>query len=98
MMNRKVMKRCTVLLAILAATISIPERPAAADEHAIPSQLIRYADLVFFNGQVLTVDAEFSVAQALAIRTAGCLRSAPQMKCSRLPGRTPKDSILTGVR
>ena len=68
MMNRKVMKRCTVLLAILAATISIPERPAAADEHAIPSQLIRYADLVFFNGQVLTVDAEFSVAQGLAIR------------------------------
>jgi predicted amidohydrolase YtcJ len=34
----------------------------------IPDQLLRYADIVFVNGKILTVDDAFTVTEALAVR------------------------------
>jgi predicted amidohydrolase YtcJ len=44
--------------------------PTLALGQDIPPELIRYADFVFFNGQVLTADADrsFTVADAVAVR------------------------------
>ncbi len=67
-MKLKFEKRFGVLLVTLFAAMALLERSAVAAEHNLPAQLIRYADLVLFNGQVLTVDADFSVAEALAAR------------------------------
>ena len=55
------------VLIFLLMTLPAIEQARAADGD-IPDVLIRYADLVMFNGQVLTVDAEFSVAEAVAVR------------------------------
>lgn len=41
---------------------------SATAQLTVPSALVRYADLVLFNGKVLTVDAEFTVAEAVAVR------------------------------
>jgi predicted amidohydrolase YtcJ len=55
------------VLIFLLMTLPAIEQARAADGD-IPDVLIRYADLVMFNGQVLTVDVEFSVAEAVAVR------------------------------
>jgi predicted amidohydrolase YtcJ len=52
-------------LVVVAVIGILSARPAAGD---VPPQLIKYADLVLFNGQVLTVDAEFTVVEAIAVR------------------------------
>ncbi len=51
-----------ILPALLALAL-----PAAA-QTGVPSALVSYADLVLFNGKVLTVDAEFTVAEGIAVR------------------------------
>lgn len=54
-----------VLLAILAVSIGAQGAPVASQ---LPPQLLAYPDLVFYNGKVLTVDREFRVAEAVAVR------------------------------
>ena len=56
------------LLWIIAITFAFPASGYAAADEDIPPVLIRYADLVLHNGQVLTVDAEFTVTEAIAVR------------------------------
>ena len=60
---RGVIGRVGLLVAFIAAT-------AANQAHgqALPPEVIAYADTVFFNGKVLTVDEQFTIAQAIAIR------------------------------
>ena len=40
----------------------------AQSAQSLPPEVIAYADLVFYNGQILTADEQFTVAQAVAIR------------------------------
>jgi len=86
------------MLVIVFAALPQLERTAYAANGDIPTQLIRYADLVLFNGQVLTVDAEFSVAEAIAVRDGRVLEvgsdeqilalAGPQTERVDLAGRT----------
>ena len=34
----------------------------------LPPEVIAYADLVFYNGSILTADEEFTIVQAIAVR------------------------------
>jgi predicted amidohydrolase YtcJ len=86
------------VLCIVFMALSAVERTACAADGDIPPQLIRYADLILFNGQVLTVDAEFSVAEAVAVRDGRILAigeddqilslAGPQTERVDLAGRT----------
>jgi predicted amidohydrolase YtcJ len=44
------------------------QQQAAAVPAGIPAELMRYPELVLVNGQVLTVDAAFTIAEAVAVR------------------------------
>jgi predicted amidohydrolase YtcJ len=58
-------KKLTVLsisLMVLATSLT------AGAQQQIPQAVLRYADVVLFNGQVITADEGFTVAEAVAIR------------------------------
>lgn len=76
--------RAATLVFAIAALSPLARIAHAADD--ISPQLIRYADLVLFNGQVLTVDAENSVAEAVAVRDGRVLAV----------GRTEEVLVLAG--
>ncbi|HVL69700.1 MAG TPA: amidohydrolase family protein [Vicinamibacterales bacterium] len=60
----------TVLtLAPCAYTASAQEpRSASPRASAVPPELLSYAELILVNGKILTVDADFTVAEAVAVR------------------------------
>ena len=65
----------------------------------LPPEVIAYADIVLYNGKVLTVDDAFSVAEAVAIRDGkflAAVQSLAQPLVSHVPGRVdgPADGHL----
>ena len=82
--------RTCVLLALVVATQALAQ--------AVPDELIRYADIVFTNGQVLTADADrdFGVAQAVAVRDARILAVGTNEQISRLAGEDTRRVDLRG--
>jgi len=76
----------TNLLWIIVITLAFPASWSAAADENIPPVLIRYADLVLHNGQVLTVDAEFTVAEAIAVRDARVLATGRSADMLALAG------------
>ena len=83
-------------LLITTAALLQPARTADAADGDIPPQLIRYADLVFFNGQVLTVDAENSVAEAIAVRDGRVLAVGDSAEVLALAGPQTERVDLVG--
>ena len=96
MMNIKPKTRVAVRLLTLFAAMSMLGQSAVAAEHDVPTQLIRYADLVLVNGQVLTVDADFSVAEALAVRDGRVLAIGNSSDIVRLAGPDTERVDLKG--
>lgn len=91
------MKYAVGFLALLVALLLVAQ-VMPRDHDDAPVKLVRYADLVLFNGQVLTVDADSSVAEALAVRDGRVLEvgsnadilllAGPQTERLDLAGRT----------
>ena len=52
-------------IVVLASTLSAQQTAAPAQ---IPALLVSYPDWILTNGQILTVDKNFSIVQAIAIR------------------------------
>jgi len=83
---------------LLALTICAAASTAAAQSSPVPPELVRYPDLILLNGQVLTVDKAFSVAQAVAVRdgrilavgTSDAIRklAGPQTRIVDIAGRS----------
>jgi len=85
----------TVLVAA-AGTLLALTRLASGAGSDVPSQLIRYADLVLHSGQVLTVDADFTVAEALAVRDGRVLAVGSSADMLRLAGPGTERVDLAG--
>jgi hypothetical protein len=81
-----------LLLLVIGAT------PVYAQTGDIPSELIRYADFVFYNGQVLTADADrdFTVAEAAAVRGNTILAVGDNIDVLRLAGPDTRRIDLKG--
>src|SRR5690242_8563934 len=58
--------RKIVGISALALMFSATMLPAAAQN--IPPEILNYPEVIFYNGQVITVDEKFSIKQAIAIR------------------------------
>ncbi|NNC76337.1 MAG: hypothetical protein HKN77_00150, partial [Woeseiaceae bacterium] len=86
----KVLQRSAV---VLVAIVTLTGVPVLA---AVPAQLIRYADLIFVNGQVLTVDESFSIAEALAVRDGKILAVGANAEIEPLAGPETERVDLNG--
>lgn len=83
-----------ILLSLVAAGLSVTA--AAQTPPAVPAELLAYPDLVLLNGQVLTVDAQFSVAEAVAVRDGRILAVGSTADIRRLIGPQTRTIDLAG--
>jgi predicted amidohydrolase YtcJ len=63
---------------------------AAAQGGSIPPELLSYPELIIVNGQVLTVDKDFTVAEAVAVRDGRILAVGTTATIRRLAGPTTR--------
>ena len=63
---------------------------------SLPPELIRYADAVYYNGKVLTVDERFSVAQAFAVRDGKVMAVGNNAEILKLKGAKTQSLDLKG--
>ncbi|MBI4477882.1 MAG: amidohydrolase family protein, partial [Acidobacteria bacterium] len=90
-----------ILLAVVAAgslVATAAAQPAAppAQSPAVPTEILAYPDLVLINGQVLTVDAQFTVAEAVAVRDGRILAVGTTADIRRLVGPKTRTIDLAG--
>jgi predicted amidohydrolase YtcJ len=67
-----------------------------AQGSTIPQELVKYPELVLVNGQVLTVDKAFTVAQAVAVRDGKILAVGRDADIRRLAGPSTRIVDLAG--
>jgi len=77
-----------------AAAIALISGQAAAQ--SLPAEVIRYADMVLHNGKIITVDATFSIAQAIAVRDGKILRVGRDAEILSLAGPNTRRINLQG--
>ncbi|MBI3940064.1 MAG: amidohydrolase family protein [Acidobacteria bacterium] len=65
MKNRKQMQVSSMLGILSVVLFAFPALRAQQD---LPAQVLHYADMVLYNGKVLTADDRFTTAQAVAVR------------------------------
>jgi predicted amidohydrolase YtcJ len=81
----------TLFAAGLTATAAAGQTPAA-----VPAELLAYPNLVLLNGQVLTVDAQFTIAEAVAVRDGRVLAVGSTADIRRLAGPGTRTIDLAG--
>src|SRR3990172_5444336 len=59
-----------------------------AQQTGLPPEVLHYADTVLYNGKILTADAKFTIAEAVAIRDGKFLAVGPSSRI--LPMAGPK--------
>jgi len=84
------MQRATLQSFGVAFTLLLASGPVAAQVAPVPPELLAYPNLVLVNGKVLTVDQQFTVAEALAIRDGKILAVGTNNQIRRLVGPTTR--------
>jgi predicted amidohydrolase YtcJ len=86
---------CTICSLYL---LTLLPAPASAQTIDIPSELVHYPEFVFYNGQVLTADAdqEFTIAEAVAVRGNKILSVGSSQQIRRLAGPATRIIDLKG--
>ncbi|MBI4483076.1 MAG: hypothetical protein HY652_09320, partial [Acidobacteria bacterium] len=79
---------------LLLALLLFVAGSAAAQN--LPPEVIRYADLVLYNGKILTADEAFSTAEAVAVRDGKFLAVGPSDRIVSLAGPETKRIELQG--
>jgi predicted amidohydrolase YtcJ len=74
------------MLGAALVVIFVVAGPAAAQIQPVPPELLAYPNLVILNGKVLTVDAQFTVAEAVAMRDGRILAVGTNADIKRLVG------------
>ena len=70
----------------VSLAVVLAHRPVAAQVQPVPPELLAYPNLVVVNGKVLTVDPQFSVAEAVAMRDGRILAVGTNDEIRRLVG------------
>ena len=88
-MNMTMQKQVMVLLAALVMLIS---NPAGAQ----PQILMNYADLLMLNGKILTIDNDFTITEAIAVRDGRVLATGSNADMLALAGPETEQVDLNG--
>lgn len=88
-MNMTMQKQVMVLLAALVMLIS---NPAGAQ----PQILMNYADLIMLNGKILTIDNDFTITEAIAVRDGLVLATGSNADMLALAGPETEQVDLNG--
>ena len=89
--------RAGVTLMLAAMMIAGPPAPRLlAQQAAPPPELLAYPTLILFNGKVLTVDEQFTVAEAVAVRDGRILSVGTNADIKRLAGPDTRLVDLAG--
>ena len=94
MMQRTLTTGRIIILAVLAASSALASARALAQ--SLPAEVIRYADLVLHNGKIITVDQNFSLVQAVAVRDGKILKVGRDAEILALAGPATRQINLQG--
>ena len=86
---------CAFKLVVLACVVALvsPETGGAQSQATpVRSEILHYPDVVLINGKIITVDKNFSVQQAVAIRDEKIFAVGPTAKIKALAG--PKTKVM----
>lgn len=86
-----ILRQLVLTLAVCAATVAAPARAQAP-----PPELVAYPSLVLVNGKVLTVDSQFTIREAVAIRDGTILAVGTTEEIRRLVGPQTRVVDLDG--
>src|SRR5687767_10949504 len=81
-----------ILYALIVLAVGVTQSAA----QSLPSELIRYAESILFNGKVLTADKNFTVAQAVAVRDGKILAVGTNAEIQRMAGPATRRVDLRG--
>ncbi len=87
--------RRSITIAFLTFAVASTVTPAAPPPD-LPSEVLKYADIVFYNGSVITVDEKFSIAQAIAVRDGRILKVGNSAEVLKLAGPKTRKIDLKG--
>ena len=75
----------------LSMTLGWAQSPAN-----LPAEVIAYADMVFYNGQILTVDEQFTITKAVAVRDGKFLAVGDNQRILAMAGPLTRRIDLEG--
>lgn len=86
------------ILIIALSALLIMGSNAQAQGNNVPAELLHYPDFIFFNGQVLTADADadFTIAEAVAVRGNRILAVGDSANIERMAGPDTRVIDLNG--
>jgi predicted amidohydrolase YtcJ len=80
----------------LALAVAVTLGVADVSSAQIPPELVAYPELILLNGKVLTVDQNFTVAEAVAVRDGRILAVGSSAEMKRLVGSATRTIDLAG--
>jgi predicted amidohydrolase YtcJ len=84
-----------LLMSLLALSWVVP-LPVLRAQEAPPAEILAYADIVLFNGLVLTADDQFTQAEAVAVRDGKFLAAGTTAQILRMAGPKTRKLDLKG--
>ena len=66
--GEKLFHEIKIVSGLTVAIVTLGVLASAQTPGGLPEEIVAYADTIFYNGQVLTADDQFTIAEALAVR------------------------------
>ena len=85
-----------VLIVLTAVAGALPAKAQAQGAGQLPPELISYADQIYINGKIITVDKDFSVREAIAVRDGKILAVGTTAAIQRYAGPKTQRVDLAG--
>jgi len=76
--------------------IGLGSSQQSSAQETLPKEVMRFADVILFNGKVLTADQDFTIAEALAIRDGKVMAAGSSASIARMADQNTRRIDLEG--